>query len=292
MVLESSMNGSSQARRHPEWLKVRIGRGTSAAVKKMLGESRLHTVCQSAACPNIGECFESGTATFLIMGDTCTRNCRFCNIRGGRPLPLDVDEPRRVAEAVQRLGLSYTVVTSVTRDDIADGGAAHFAATIAAIRVLNPGCRVEVLIPDFRGDEASLKTVLAAGPDVLNHNVETVPRLYDLVRPGADYARSLELLRRAAAAGARAKSGLMAGIGETIDELKLTIADIRATGATMLTIGQYLQPSREHLRVDRYVLPEEFRELGDYARSLGFTAVESAPLVRSSYHAANSALTS
>jgi lipoic acid synthetase len=286
------MSESPTNRRHPEWLKVRIGRGASAAVKKMLGESRLHTVCQSAACPNIGECFESGTATFLIMGDTCTRNCRFCNIKGGRPLPLDADEPRRVAEAVQGLGLKYTVVTSVTRDDIADGGAAHFAATINAIRELNPECRVEVLIPDFRGDETSLKTVLAAAPDVLNHNVETVPRLYDLVRPGADYARSLELLRRAAAAGARAKSGLMAGIGETIDELKITIEDIRATGATMLTIGQYLQPSREHLRVDRYVLPEEFRALGDFARSLGFTAVESAPLVRSSYHAANSAMTS
>jgi lipoic acid synthetase len=274
-------------RRHPEWLKVRIGKGESQKVRRMLKDANLHTVCQSAACPNIGECFDSGTATFLIMGDTCTRNCRFCNIAGGRPQPLDADEPRRVAESIAAMSLQYAVVTSVTRDDLADGGAAHFADTIEAIRSKSPDCRVEVLIPDLRGDEESLMTVLAARPDVLNHNVETVPRIYDLVRPGADYARSLELLERSAKTGAVTKSGLMVGIGERIEEIKVTIKDIFATGTSIITIGQYLQPSKEHLPVERYVLPEEFAELGDFCRQLGFRGVESAPLVRSSYHAAS-----
>jgi lipoic acid synthetase len=277
------------SRRRPEWLKVRLGKGTSQKVRRMLSDARLHTVCQSAACPNIGECFESGTATFLIMGDTCTRNCRFCNIKGGEPESLDPDEPNRVAEAVARMNLDYAVVTSVTRDDLPDGGAAHFAATIHAIRSARSGCRVEVLIPDFLGNGSSLATVLDARPDILNHNIETVERLYDLVRPGADYSRSLMLLKRASQAGARTKSGIMAGIGETIEEIRTTISDIRETGTGILTIGQYLQPSRKHLPVDRYYHPDEFAALKDFAESLGFSAVESAPLVRSSYHAAKTA---
>ena len=282
---ESAKEGSNK-RRRPEWLKVRLGRGTSMKVRKMLSDAGLHTVCQSAACPNIGECFESGTATFLIMGDTCTRNGRFCNIDGGRPKSLDPDEPKRVAETVAHLDLDYAVVTSVTRDDVPDGGASHFAAAIHEIREKQPGCRVEVLIPDFRGDQDALMTVIRARPDVLNHNIETVPRLYELVRPGADYRRSLELLQCAKEAGARAKSGIMVGIGEDIEEVRRTIRDIRESNVEILTIGQYLQPTKHHLPVERYYLPEEFQQLKKFAVDLGFSAVESAPLVRSSYHAA------
>ena len=255
----------------------------------MLSDARLHTVCQSAACPNIGECFECGTATFLIMGNICTRNCRFCNIAGGKPQPLDPGEPGRLAQAVKELDLRYAVVTSVTRDDLRDGGAAHFAATIGAIRREVPDCKVEVLIPDFGGCAESLKTILDAAPDVLNHNVETVPRLYPLVRPEADFGRSIELLRRATEAGAVSKSGVMVGLGEEIGEVKDTIESIRGAGVGILTIGQYLQPSRNHLPVARYYHPDEFNELAEFARGMGFDAVESAPLVRSSYHAERSA---
>ena len=279
---------SEKPQRRPPWLKVRLGRGTAMKVRRLLSDSRLHTVCQSAACPNIGECFECGTATFLIMGNTCTRGCRFCNISGGEPQPLDPDEPRRLAEAVRELGLKFAVVTSVTRDDLHDGGAAHFAATIRAIREAVPGCRVEVLIPDFAGSREALETVLDARPDVLNHNVETVPRLYPLVRPGADFGRSIELLRHASEAGAVSKSGLMVGIGEEPGEVRETIEAIRGAGVGILTIGQYLQPTRDHLPVARYYHPDEFAELGEFARGLGFNAVESAPLVRSSYHAEKS----
>jgi len=275
----------TEYKRRPDWLKVKLGKKNSATVRRMLKDSELHTVCQSAACPNIGECFDSGTATFLIMGDTCTRGCRFCNIQGGKPLPLDADEPRRVAETVKQMGLTFAVVTSVTRDDVPDGGAQHFADTISAIRALNPGCKIEVLIPDFAGDMHALQTVIDAAPEVLNHNMETVPRLYDLVRPGADYQRSLDLLKRVAESELPAKTGLMVGIGDKMDEIKATIDDIAAVGVEILTIGQYLRPSREHLPVDRYYTPEEFTELGDYARSAGIDKVESAPLVRSSYHA-------
>jgi len=276
-------------RRHPPWLKVRLGRGTAMKVRRMLSDARLHTVCQSAACPNIGECFECGTATFLIMGNICTRNCRFCNIAGGKPQPLDPGEPGRLAQAVKELDLRYAVVTSVTRDDLRDGGAAHFAATIGAIRREVPDCKVEVLIPDFGGCAESLKTILDAAPDVLNHNVETVPRLYPLVRPEADFGRSIELLRRATEAGAVSKSGVMVGLGEEIGEVKDTIESIRGAGVGILTIGQYLQPSRNHLPVARYYHPDEFNELAEFARGMGFDAVESAPLVRSSYHAERSA---
>lgn len=276
-------------RRRPEWLKVRMGGGRAMGIRRVLRDAHLHTVCQSAACPNIGECFESGTATFLIMGNRCTRACRFCNIEGGTPEPLDPAEPDRLAGVVKQLGLNFAVVTSVTRDDLPDGGAAHFAATIRSIRREVPGCGVEVLVPDFGGGSDALRTVLDAEPDVLNHNVETVPRLYESVRAGADFGRSINLLRLASEAGAVTKSGLMAGVGETIDELKETIASIRGAGVEILTIGQYLQPSKEHLPVDRYYHPDEFKTLGDYAKSLGFRTVESAPLVRSSYHAAHSA---
>jgi lipoic acid synthetase len=281
------MSGSVK-RRHPEWLKVRLGRGTAMKVRRMLSDSRLHTVCQSAACPNIGECFERGTATFLIMGNVCTRNCRFCNITGGSPEPLDPEEPTRLAGVVKELGLRYAVVTSVTRDDLPDGGASHFAATIRAIRKAVPGCKVEVLIPDFGGDREALRVVVNAAPDVLNHNVETVPRLYLLVRPGADFERSIELLRSATEAGAVTKSGLMVGLGESEAEVRETIEAIRDAGVGILTIGQYLQPSRDHLPVERYWHPDEFAALAEFSRGLGFKSVESAPLVRSSYHAERS----
>jgi lipoic acid synthetase len=276
-------------RRHPEWLKVRLGRGTAMKVRRMLTDARLHTVCQSAACPNIGECFESGTATFLIMGNVCTRNCRFCNITGGSPEPLDHEEPARLAGVVKELGLRYAVVTSVTRDDLPDGGASHFAATIHAVRKEVPGCKVEVLIPDFGGDHEALRAVIEAAPDVLNHNVETVARLYPLVRPSADFERSIELLRRASEAGALTKSGLMVGLGESEAEVREAIEAIRGAGVGILSIGQYLQPSKAHLPVERYWHPEEFKALASFARALGFDAVESAPLVRSSYHAERSA---
>lgn len=284
------MSDENIHRRHPSWLKVRLGKSTSQKVRHMLNEARLHTVCQSAACPNIGECFESGTATFLIMGNTCTRNCRFCNIQGGIPESIDEDEPARIAETVAQLQLNYAVITSVTRDDIQDGGASHFAATIKAIRMQNPKCRIEVLIPDFLGNEDSLRIVVSALPDVLNHNIETVPRLYKRVRPGADYRRSLELLKRAGNQGALTKSGIMVGLGERLEEIQEVIIDIHKAGVRILTIGQYLQPSKLHLPVARYYHPDEFAQLRRFAIDQGFTTVESAPLVRSSYHAEKTAL--
>jgi lipoic acid synthetase len=258
-------------------------------VRSLIRDGRLHTVCQEAACPNQFECFSSRTATFLIMGDHCTRNCRFCNVSFGPQAPLDPDEPERVAAAAAELRLRYVVVTSVTRDDLPDGGAAHFAATIRALRERVAGVKVEVLIPDLLGDADALATVIDAAPDVLNHNVETVPRLYARVRPQADYQRSLTLLERVArhrqAPGIAAKSGLMLGLGETEAEVKTTLADIHATGCRILTLGQYLQPTGEHLPVERYLPPETFDALGEYARSLGFDQVASGPFVRSSYHA-------
>jgi lipoic acid synthetase len=256
-------------------------------VRALIRDGQLHTVCQAAACPNQFECFSSRTATFLIMGDRCTRNCRFCNISEGPQAPLDADEPERVALAAAEMDLRYVVVTSVTRDDLPDGGAAHFAATITALREKIEGVKVEVLIPDLLGNADALATVIAAGPDVLNHNVETVPRLYPAVRPQADYQRSLTLLSRVAGhpAGIPAKSGLMLGLGETRAEVEATLADIHATGCRILTLGQYLQPTKDHLPVERYVPPEAFDELGAHARELGFAHVASGPFVRSSYHA-------
>ncbi len=248
----------------------------------------LHTVCESARCPNMGECWEHGTATFMILGDICTRACGFCAVPSGKPLgPPAEDEPERVAEAVARMGLLYAVVTSVNRDDQPDGGATIFARTINEIRARVPGCKVEVLIPDFRGDWAALETVTAARPDVLNHNMETVPRLYRQVRKGAVYERSLELLRRAGdmVPGLPTKTGMMLGLGETRDELIAAMQDIAAQGTHILTLGQYMQPTPEHLPIERYVHPDEFAEFKRLGEAMGLKHVESGPLVRSSYHA-------
>jgi lipoyl synthase len=287
----------------PEWLRVAAPSGVHyQALKTLVRDRRLHTVCESARCPNIGECWNSRTATFLILGSVCTRGCGFCAVTSGQPTEYDLDEPRRVAEAVATLQLRYAVVTSVTRDDLADGGAYIFAETIRAIRAQVPDCRVEVLIPDFAGDREALATVVAARPDVLNHNIETVPRLYSLVRPQANYRRSLDVL---AAAGEQerhdgrslqgeeagawrmvTKSGIMVGLGETFTEVEAALRDLRAAGVRIATIGQYLRPSPAHLPVQRYWTPAEFAQIAAVGRALGFTHVEAAPLVRSSYHAA------
>lgn len=277
---------TSTKERKPAWLKVKLPGGSNfVKVKDLVQGGSLHTVCESAHCPNIGECWSRQTATFMIMGDTCTRNCRFCAVDGGRPTPLDSNEPERVGQAVATLGLNYAVVTSVTRDDLPDGGAAHFAETISAIRKHRPECKVEVLIPDLQGSLDDLKTVLAAKPDVLNHNIETVPRLYPQARPQANYQRSLELLLRASTLGARSKSGLMVGLGETFDEIVQVMQDLLEHNCKMLTIGQYLQPSKKHLPVARYVPPKEFGDLKRKGLELGFEHIEAGPLVRSSYHA-------
>ncbi len=252
----------------------------------------LHTVCEEAHCPNIGECWEAGTATFMILGDVCTRRCGFCAVKTGRPQTLDLAEPERVAEAVERMGLAHAVITSVNRDELPDGGSTIFAETIRAIRRRTPQTSVEVLIPDFLGDEAALVRVLEAGPDILNHNTETVPRLYREVRPSARYGRTLELLARArrwsdAKTGGRmlVKSGLMLGLGETPDELRATMRDLVAAGCDILTLGQYLRPTLQHLPVRRYVPPAEFEQYRVEGLAMGFRHVESGPLVRSSYHA-------
>jgi lipoyl synthase len=272
----------------PSWLKVKApGSPEYIRLKRLMGELHLNTVCEEAHCPNIGECWHHGTATFMILGDVCTRNCPYCAVAHGRPAGLDTAEPARVAEAAERLGLRYVVVTSVDRDDLADGGAAIFAGTITEMRKRLPSCRIEVLIPDFQGKEAALHAVLDAGPDILNHNTETVPRLYRTARPGGRYPRTLELLDRARryAPQIPTKSGLMVGIGETWDELVATLSDLRSVGCAILTIGQYLSPSSAHLPVARYYHPEEFDMLKSTALSMGFGHVESGPLVRSSYHA-------
>lgn len=277
--------------RKPAWLKRRLPTGEGYAhVRELIESGRLHTVCQEARCPNIWECFSQRTATFLIMGERCTRNCRFCSVHSGTPEPLDPGEPGRVAAAAAEMGLKYVVVTSVTRDDLSDGGAAHFAATIRAIRERIPGAEIEVLIPDLQGDPAALRTVLEARPDVLNHNIETVPRLYPQVRPQADYRRSLELLQTAGkiAPSIPTKSGLMLGLGEEPEEVRQTLQDLRTHGCRFLTLGQYLQPSPEHLPVAAYVPPEEFERWRADALAMGFTHVASAPFVRSSYHAGES----
>jgi len=276
------------ARRHPPWLKVRAPGGPEfAETMATVRELGLHTVCQEARCPNIGECWGHRTATFMLLGDTCTRNCGFCAVTHGRPLAVDPAEPLRVASAVARLGLRHVVVTSVNRDDLADGGAAHFAATARAIKRLLPGCRVEVLVPDFQGNLASVAEVVASPIDVFNHNLETVPRLYRRARAGARYARSLAVLEaaRRAREGLLTKTGLMLGLGETQEELASVFRDLRSIGCDILTLGQYLRPSGEHLPVERYVPPEEFTALGAEALALGFRHVEAGPLVRSSYHA-------
>jgi lipoic acid synthetase len=288
----AALSGSTAppgAHPRPDWLKVRFFNGENYQdLKRILRGLDLHTVCESARCPNQGECWEHRTATFMILGDICTRACGFCAVPSGRPAgPPDEDEPERVARAVQQMGLRYVVVTSVNRDDQADGGSAIFARTIEAIRQTVPGCKVEVLIPDFRGDWAALQAVIEARPDVLNHNLETVPRLYRQVRAGAVYERSLELLRRAGemAPAMPVKTGMMLGLGETREEVLSAMAEIQSHGASILTLGQYLQPTREHLPVVRFVHPDEFAEYKRAGEQMGFRHVEAGPLVRSSYHA-------
>ncbi len=254
-------------------------------LKAGLRRRGLNTVCESARCPNLHECFARGTATFLILGDVCTRNCGFCAVEKGRPLPLDAGEPNEVARMAAEMKLDYVVITSVTRDDLPDGGSAHFAATVAAVKRELPGARVEVLTPDFRGDEAAVSRVLAAAPDIFNHNLETVPRLYKTVRPQADYARSLRVLGFAAAQGARVKSGLMAGLGERPEEVCAALDDMREAGVSIATIGQYLQPGRRNLPVEEYIAPEQFARWREYGLSIGLKMVFSGPFVRSSYMA-------
>ena len=274
--------------RRPEWLKGHAPWGESyAGIKHTMRGLNLHTVCEEAMCPNIGECWGSGTGTFLILGDTCTRSCGFCNIKTGRPEVLDLMEPERVARAIQQMGLKHAVITSVNRDELPDGGASVFARTIRRARQLVPGLSIEVLIPDFKGDEIALKTVMDARPEILNHNTETVPRLYLTVRPQADYQQTLRVLRRAKEMDPTAltKSGLMVGLGEEKDELLRVFEDLRAQGVDILTVGQYLRPSLRHLPVVRYYHPDEFAELRAAALAMGFAWVESGPLVRSSYHA-------
>ena len=277
----------------PEWLKVRlVENDDTRGILDLVRRKHLNTVCQEAQCPNIFECWgRERTATFMLMGDVCTRRCGFCAVTQGVGRPLDPEEPVHVAEAVKELGVRHAVVTSVNRDELPDGGAAHFAATIRAIRATTPGVTVEVLIPDFLGNEAALRTVLEEAPEVLNHNTETVARLYRRVRPDAIYARSLELLSRAAAwrdgtaRAMRVKSGLMVGLGETVDEVLETMRDLRAAGTDTLTVGQYLQPHARRLPVERWWTPEEFARLRDEGKAMGFAVVEAGPLVRSSYHA-------
>jgi lipoic acid synthetase len=274
--------------RKPPWLKKRIPPLQDLQkVKAILDETALHTVCEQARCPNLGECFSQGTATILILGRICTRNCGFCAVEHREPLPLDEEEPRRVAQAVEKMGLNYVVLTSVTRDDLPDGGASHFAKTIRAIRALGRAIKVEVLIPDFRGELTSLASVLDASPDVLNHNVETIHRLYPEVRPEADYERSLHLLKRSKerCPSVLSKSGFMLGFGETREEVLDLLKNLREAGCDLLTIGQYLQPRADRLPVVRYVPPEEFEEYKRLGEEMGFQSVASGPFVRSSFHA-------
>ncbi len=274
--------------RHPPWLRVRYRQTPQLThLRELVREQKLNTVCQAAACPNLGECWARGTATFMIGGNLCTRACGFCDVQTGRPAPLDLDEPARVGAAVRALGLRFAVVTAVARDDLADGGAEHFARTIAAIRAEAPDCRVEVLIPDLKGSLPALQTVVDASPDVLNHNLETVERLQRPVRKAGRYVRSLEVLSNAQRLrpDIPTKTGIMLGLGERPEEVRQTLVDILAHGCELLTIGQYLRPSPQHLAVERFVTPEEFQSWADEARALGFHRVASGPLVRSSYHA-------
>jgi lipoyl synthase len=290
---ELPAHGRASRLERPEWLKVRLNTtGEYEEVRAMMRRLSLVTVCEEARCPNIHECWaRERTATFMLMGDICTRHCGFCAVGKGRPGSLDPEEPERVAEAAKELGLSHAVVTSVNRDDLPDGGAAHFAATIRAIRRRVPGCTIEVLIPDFQGDGDALERVLDEAPEILNHNMETVERLYRRVRPDAGYAQSLALISRAAARrtrdglALRTKSGLMVGLGETEDEVIRLLRDLRAAGCDIATIGQYLQPHERRLPIERYYTPEEFERLRREGEAMGFARVESGPLVRSSYHA-------
>jgi len=285
-VIQEVKAPAAARRERPDWLKVRLPAGESyARLKSLVRDRRLHTVCEEARCPNMGECWNAGTATFMILGDVCTRSCGFCAVRTGRPAGLDTDEPYRVAEAIRVMGVRHAVVTSVNRDELPDGGAAIFAETIRQARRVNPGVTIEVLIPDFRGVRWALRLVIDEHPDILNHNTETVPRLYGRVRPQAKYARSLEVIRRSHEAGMVTKSGLMLGLGEKSEEVREVMSDLRESGCDILTLGQYLRPTMDHLPVERYVPPEEFQKFKEEGLKLGFKHVESGPLVRSSYHA-------
>lgn len=280
---------STEIKRKPKWIRAKAPTSPEAQrVKNLLREHKLHTVCEEAACPNLGECFSHGTATFMIMGDICTRRCPFCDVAHGRPKPLDQDEPANLARTIATLNLKYVVITSVDRDDLRDGGAGHFVECIREVREKSPHTQIEILVPDFRGRmDIALEIMEQAPPDVFNHNLENVPRLYKKVRPGADYEWSLKLLQRFKEMypDIPTKSGLMLGLGENLDEVVGVLKDLRAHNCDMLTLGQYLQPSLSHLAVDRFVDPEEFDQLAEVARSLGFTNVASGPMVRSSYHA-------
>lgn len=295
--MEQTTGPERDKRRHgprPDWLKVRLPQGEKYfELKGIVRGQKLNTVCEDARCPNIGECWGAGTATFMILGDVCTRACKFCSVKTGLPPNYDTDEPNRVARAIQSLNMRYAVITSVDRDDLKDGGAFIFAETIRMTRDACPGIRIEVLIPDFRGNPDSLATVVGARPDVLAHNVETVPRLYQTARAGSRYERSVGLLRgvKPLDAALTTKSSIMLGLGERRDEVLEVLDDLRESGVDIVTLGQYLQPSRENLPVERYYKPEEFLELRDYACSLGFRHVEAGPLVRSSYHAERQART-
>lgn len=287
IVIQEIPAQESPRPKRPEWLKAKIPAGpTYANLKRIVDTHRLHTVCEEARCPNMGECWSAGTATFMILGDICTRSCGFCAVKTGRPeYGLDWDEPYRVADAVQKLGIRHAVITSVNRDERKDGGAPIFAETIREIRRRVPSCRIEVLIPDFKGSEEALQIVLDARPDILNHNIETIRRLYPTVRPQANYDQSLELLDRAKKKGFVTKTGMMLGIGERTEEVLEAMRDLRSVDCDILTLGQYLQPTKDHLPIDRYVHPDEFRMLREAGLAMGFKHVESGPLVRSSYHA-------
>lgn len=285
---ETDQRAGSRPRRRPEWIKVRAPSGeTYEMVRGLMRGKQLHTVCEEAMCPNIGECWGSGTATFLMLGDTCTRSCRFCDIKTGRPAPLDWQEPNRVAESVRAMNLRHVVITSVNRDERPDGGAPIFAMVIQRIRQVQPGCSIEVLIPDFKGIRDALKIVMDAQPEILNHNVETVPRLFRQVQPQDRYEWAESTLRNAKELDPMVltKSGIMVGLGETFDEVAETMRDLANWNVDILTIGQYLQPSKKHMPIDRYYTPDEFEELKSIGYDLGFKWVESGPLVRSSYHA-------
>ncbi len=282
----TSTDGTKTRQSKPDWLKVKLPTGAGYKnVKSLIDEHDLHTVCESAACPNRGECWSQSTATFMILGNICTRSCGFCNVITGKPTELDLDEPRRVAQAVSKLNLKYAVITSVNRDELKDGGAAVWAETIREVRAASPQTQIEVLIPDFCGNWDALQTVLDARPDVLNHNIETVPRLYLQVRPQGKFERTLELLRRAKDFGMTTKSGLMMGLGETDDEVIEVLKEWRKVEVDLVTLGQYMQPTPNHLPVDRWVHPDVFQRMYEVGMEMGFTNVFSGPLVRSSYHA-------
>ncbi|HJR75893.1 MAG TPA: lipoyl synthase [Nitrospiraceae bacterium] len=276
----------NRTRRLPPWFRVRMQRGPDYLdIRRIMDDLGLHTICEEARCPNMWECWNARTATFLILGDICTRRCHYCSVTTGRPAALDLDEPLRVAQAVHALSLRHAVITSVNRDELADGGAAIFAGTIRHIRRVIPACTIEVLIPDFEGNATALATVCAEKPDILNHNIETVRRLFPSIRPQGKYSRSIDLLRHAGQLGMKTKSGLIVGMGETMEEAREVMRDLRSAGCEIMTIGQYLQPTKQHLPVARFYHPDEFAQLKAEGLAMGFSHVESGPLVRSSYHA-------